>query len=45
MHQIISVDLDGTLLSPENQITEYTKKTIQLLEKNFILFLLQVVII
>ncbi|AHG60331.1 Cof-type HAD-IIB family hydrolase [Buchnera aphidicola] len=35
MHQIISVDLDGTLLSPENQITEYTKKTIQLLEKKF----------
>ncbi|CAL4326098.1 Cof-type HAD-IIB family hydrolase [Buchnera aphidicola] len=40
MNKIIAVDLDGTLLSPENQITEYTKKTIQLLIKKKIYFIL-----
>lgn len=36
MCRIIAVDLDGTLLSPNNQITEYTKATIKLLvEKGF----------
>ncbi|QCI20193.1 Cof-type HAD-IIB family hydrolase [Buchnera aphidicola (Brachycaudus cardui)] len=36
MYQIIAVDLDGTLLSSENQITEYTKKIIKfLIEKKF----------
>lgn len=36
MCQIITVDLDGTLLSSENKITEYTKKIINLLtKKNF----------
>ncbi|QCI16874.1 Cof-type HAD-IIB family hydrolase [Buchnera aphidicola (Aphis helianthi)] len=31
MYRIITVDLDGTLLSPENKITKYTKKIIKLL--------------
>ncbi|CAL4317937.1 Cof-type HAD-IIB family hydrolase [Buchnera aphidicola] len=36
MYKIISVDLDGTLLSPQNKITKYTEKIIKsLLEKNF----------
>ncbi|WP_348769451.1 Cof-type HAD-IIB family hydrolase [Buchnera aphidicola] len=29
MYRIITVDLDGTLLSPENKITKYTTKIIQ----------------
>ncbi|WP_295163955.1 Cof-type HAD-IIB family hydrolase [uncultured Buchnera sp.] len=36
MYRIITVDLDGTLLSPENKITKYTEKIIKLLiEKGF----------
>ncbi|QCI19617.1 MAG: Cof-type HAD-IIB family hydrolase [Buchnera aphidicola (Brevicoryne brassicae)] len=36
MCRIITVDLDGTLLSSKNKITEYTKKIINLLtKKNF----------
>ncbi|CAL4317970.1 Cof-type HAD-IIB family hydrolase [Buchnera aphidicola] len=36
MYRVITVDLDGTLLSPENKITKYTKKIIKLLiEKGF----------
>lgn len=31
MYRIITVDLDGTLLSPENKITKYTEKIIKLL--------------
>ncbi|ALD15000.1 hypothetical protein IX46_00150 [Buchnera aphidicola (Aphis glycines)] len=31
MYRIITVDLDGTLLSPQNKITKYTKKIIKLL--------------
>ncbi|QIQ41094.1 MAG: Cof-type HAD-IIB family hydrolase [Buchnera aphidicola (Aphis urticata)] len=31
MYRIITVDLDGTLLSPKNKITKYTKKIIKLL--------------
>ncbi|QCI18601.1 Cof-type HAD-IIB family hydrolase [Buchnera aphidicola] len=31
MYRIITVDLDGTLLSPENKITKYTRKIIKLL--------------
>lgn len=31
MYRIITVDLDGTLLSPDNKITKYTKKIIKLL--------------
>lgn len=38
MSNIIAVDLDGTLLSSANQITEYTKKVISLLtKKNFLI--------
>lgn len=33
MYRIITVDLDGTLLSPENKITKYTEKIIKFLIK------------
>lgn len=36
MRRIITVDLDGTLLTSKNKLTEYTKKTIKLLsEKHY----------
>ncbi|AYN24472.1 Cof-type HAD-IIB family hydrolase [Buchnera aphidicola] len=36
MYRIIAVDLDGTLLSPQNKITKYTEKIIKfLIEKGF----------
>jgi len=31
MYRVITVDLDGTLLTPENKITKYTEKIIKLL--------------
>lgn len=40
MYRIISVDLDGTLLSPKNQITEYTKEIIKLLIERGFYFIL-----
>ncbi|QCI20779.1 Cof-type HAD-IIB family hydrolase [Buchnera aphidicola (Hyperomyzus lactucae)] len=40
MRRIIAVDLDGTLLSSKNTITEYTKEIIQLLAKKNIFFIL-----
>lgn len=40
MRRIVAVDLDGTLLSSKNTITEYTKEIIQLLVKRNIYFVL-----
>ncbi|AWH90725.1 Cof-type HAD-IIB family hydrolase [Buchnera aphidicola (Melanaphis sacchari)] len=39
MYKIIAVDLDGTLLSPDNKITTYTQKVINLLIKRNIYFI------
>lgn len=40
MYRIIATDLDGTLLSSENELTEYTKKTIGMLIEKKIFFVL-----
>ena len=37
MYKAIAVDLDGTLLSSENKITQYTKKIIEILIKKHFL--------